>query len=374
MASQKRTWHWSQGATRRWSRNLKCCANCGLLGFCGWFCGSFCGLLPLWNTASTLKSLESTTLFLWLLLYLLFQGTVSQQLKGAALFDFTEHVFEVPIRLCNSESDPSLWERDIERPMKPVKCFQKQSWLTVFLGLLRMQYIYIYNYIHIYIYMILLVIFSSVFVTSPHWWHSKSTPETSFRDLHVRLVGLGWEQRLRRIREERREGEEHGHHRPLTLQQPEAEISASQKIHRSLQLISNKPCNHVINVIYSKMVYNSLQIFIIFLKPPTKKERHLLVPRLCSLSVFTSSLFSSTSLGLDTASALPGDIRGQRYDHDTWLHQPHPSYIDWLWLVGVEQTPTICSLFWFIIRVITVENNSWKHQPDPTSIACGIPT
>ena len=222
--------------------------------------------------------------------------------------------------------------------------------------------------------MILLVIFSSVFVTSPHWWHSKSTPETSFRDLHVRLVGLGWEQRLRRIREERREGEEHGHHRPLTLQQPEAEISASQKIHRSLQLISNKPCNHVINVIYSKMVYNSLQIFIIFLKPPTKKERHLLVPRLCSLSVFTSSLFSSTSLGLDTASALPGDIRGQRYDHATWLHQPHPSYIDWLWLVGVEQTPTICSLFWFIIRVITVENNSWKHQPDPTSIACGIPT
>jgi hypothetical protein len=122
-----------------------------LIGIYGWFCGWFCGLLPLWNTASTLKSLESTTLFLWLLLYLLFQGTVSQQLKGAALFDFTEHVFEVPIRLCNSESDLSLCQRDIERPMKPVKCFQKQSWLTVFFGFLRMQYIYIRIYIYIYI-------------------------------------------------------------------------------------------------------------------------------------------------------------------------------------------------------------------------------
>ena len=65
-----------------------------------------------------------------------------------------------------------------------------------------------------------------MFVTPPHDGTvigviaHKTQPETSFRDLHVRLVGLCWEQRLRRIRKEGPEREEHRHHRPLTLQQP----------------------------------------------------------------------------------------------------------------------------------------------------------
>ena len=86
-----------------------------------------------------------------------------------------------------------------------------------------------------------------------HRSHSITMPETAFRDLHVRLIGLGWEQRLRRIREEGREGEEHGHHRPLTLQQPPNRGTATedpQNIHlqKGLAFFVNiflKPPKHI---------------------------------------------------------------------------------------------------------------------------------